>query len=130
MNSYNEAVKNCRVTAEITVNLSMEDVDDIMSAALDDGITYWCSRVEVVGGYPGECASEQIARGGVLNLYDAESSDVYQLDLAKLLTGIKIFLEEGNHVAVDDNLLNVADIDANDADCIVQFALFGEVLYG
>ena len=56
--------------------LSDEDIDDIMSAALDGGITYWCCKAKVVGKYLGEYASEQIARGGVLLLYDSSKGRV------------------------------------------------------
>ncbi len=60
-----------------------KDIDDIMCAALEGGITYWCSRAEVVGEYLGEYASEQISKGGELRLYDCESDEVYTLTLDK-----------------------------------------------
>ena len=84
----------------------------------------------MLGDYLGEYASEQIARGGTLRLYDAESSASWELTREKFLNGVKLYLEEGNHVSVEDNALDAADIDANDADCIIQFALFGEVTFG
>ena len=62
--------------------ISDEDIDEIMSAALDGGITYWCGRAKVVGEYLGEYASEQISRDGVLKLYDIEEPKaVYELTL-------------------------------------------------
>ena len=111
------------------VNLTVEDIDDIMSGALDY-ISYWCRRAKVVGEYLGEYASEQIARGGTLILYDAESSDKWELTLEKFLNGVKLYFEQGCHVQVEDNAIETGDIDAGDADCIVQFALFGEVVFG
>ena len=44
-----------------------------MATALDGGITYWCNKAEVIGGYLGEYASDQISRGGKLKLYDYEA---------------------------------------------------------
>lgn len=41
--------KKYSVSAVINFIVSDEDIDDIMSAALDGGITYWCRRAEVVG---------------------------------------------------------------------------------
>lgn len=57
--------KKHEVRAEITVNISQKDIDDIMYTALDS-ITYWCREAEVVGKYLGEYASDQISRGGSL----------------------------------------------------------------
>lgn len=36
------------VHTERDVKLTVEDIDDIMVAALEGGINYWCSEAEVV----------------------------------------------------------------------------------
>lgn len=122
--------KRFTVRPQIEVNLTQQDIDDIMVAALEGGINYWCRKAEVVGEYLGEYASDQISRGGSLILHDAESSDKWELTLEKFLSGVKLYFEDGCHVQVEDNCIDAGDIDANDADCIVQFALFGEVVFG
>ena len=59
------------MTTEIVV--TQEDVDDIMSTALDSSMLQcWCSEVNVVGRYLGEYASEQISREGELEFYETE----------------------------------------------------------
>ena len=121
--------KTYEVKAEITVNLAQQDIDDIMVTALEGGIAHWCCHAETVGNRLGEYASDQISRGGSLVLYDAESSDKWELTLEKFLNGVKLYLEEGCHVQVEDNRIDTGDIDANDADCIIQFALFGEAVF-
>lgn len=118
------------ILAEIRVSLTQQDIDDIMATALEGGINYWCRKAEVVGEYLGEYASEQISRGGSLTLYDAESSDKWELTLEKFLNGVKLYFEQGCHVQVEDNSIDAGDVDANDADCIVQFALFEKVVFG
>lgn len=118
------------VTAEVTVNLTQQDIDDIMCSALEGGICYWCRRAEVLGDYLGEYAHEQISRGGSLMLHDAESADAWELNRENFLRGVKLYLEQGCHVDVEDNSIDTCDIDGNDADCIVQFAVFGEVVFG
>lgn len=118
------------IVAEIKVNLTQQDIDDIMVTALEGGINYWCRKAKVVGEYLGECASEQISRGGTLVLYDAESSDKWELTLEKFLNGVKMYFEQGCHVQVEDNAIDAGDIDAGDADCIIQFALFGKEVFG
>ena len=122
--------KKYTVRPQIDVNLSRQDIDDIMAVALDGGICYWCRKAEVVGEYLGEYASDQISRGGALILHDAESAQTWELTLEKFLKGVKLYFEQGCHVQVEDNAIDTCDIDANDADCIVQFSVFGEVMFG
>lgn len=117
------------IRPEIEVNLTKQDIDDIMSTALDS-IGYWCRKAKVDGEYLGKYASDQISRGGSLILYDAESNDKWELTLEKFLDGVKLYLEQGCHVSVEDNTIDPCDIDANDADCIIQFGLFGEEMFG
>lgn len=122
-----------RITAQIKVVLSRTDIDDIMLTALTGGITYWCRRVEPKGEYLGGLSSEQISRGGSLKLYDSESDDVYELDLQKFLRGFKAWLESGGDTygAVDGSgNVDCSNIDADCADAIIQFALFGELVFG
>lgn len=123
--------KKFPVHAEIVVNLTTQDIDDIMCAALEGGITYWCCKAEVVE--EKRCSDwghEQIARGGALILHDAEEYKTYQFTLEHFVQGFRLYLEQGCHVAVEDNAIDTCDLDANDADCIIQFGLFGEVVYG
>lgn len=127
------AEKKFEVHAETVFQLTQQDVDDIMVGALEGGINYWCREAEVVGDYLGEYASDQISRGGKLILHDAESSDKWELDLEKFLNGMKIWVQNGddNYGAVQkDGTVDTCQIDAEMADLIVQYALFGEVVFG
>lgn len=120
------------VHAEIFVKLTQEDVDDIMAGALEGGINYWCCVAEVIGEYLGEYASEQISRGGKLRLHDAESDDVWELDLEKFTNGVRLWIENGDdrYGAVSDGKIDPCEVDGEMADLIVQYALFGEVVFG
>lgn len=125
------------IKLELEVVVTQEDIDDIMAGALEGGINYWCSEAEVVGDYLGEYASEQISRGGVLKLHDLEEDAVYELDKEKLLKGIKMYVKEPDSphqiLRYGDNgeyLLEGGMIDGTVADMIIQYALFGDVIYG
>lgn len=122
------------VHTERDVKLTVEDIDDIMVAALEGGINYWCSEAEVAE--ERRCADwghEQIARGGALVLHDIEdSSEKWELDLEKFLKGFKLWVEQGldKYGAVQkDGTVDCGEIDAACADEIVQLALFGEVQF-
>ena len=121
--------KRFTVRPQIEVNLTQQDIDDIMVTALEGGINYWCRKAEVLGEYLGETASDQISRGGILILHDAESAQTWELTLGKFLNGVKLY-EQGCHVQVEDNAIDTCDIDAGDADCIIQLAIFEEVVFG
>ena len=125
--------KKYEVQAEIRVELTQQDIDDIMVAALEGGINYWCDEAAVEGGeYLGKYASDQISRGGTLLLHDTDEDAYRKLDLEKFLKGFKLWLENGGdqYGAVQGHEVDCCNIDAGCSDEIVQYALFGEVVYG
>ena len=127
------AEKKFEVKAELRVELTQQDIDDIMVAALEGGINYWCDEAAVEGGeYLGKYASDQISRGGTLLLHDTDEDAYRKLDLEKFLKGFKLWLENGGdqYGAVQGHEVDCCNIDAGCADEIVQYALFGEVVYG
>lgn len=115
----------------IKITFTDSDIDDIMATALEGGITYWCSAVEVVGEYLGEYASDQISRGGELILCDDEAGEKFKLTKEKFIDGIEIYLATiGCNCFVVDGMVDSSMVDAESADGIVQCALFGEIVYG
>lgn len=117
-----------------TVKVTAQDIDDIVATAFEGGINYWCGSAKVVGDYLGEYASDQISRGGEIILTDFEDEEEqYTLTLPKLLKGIKMAAEQEYFTEYDwvnGNELDTCQIDAEVADCIIQLALFGEIVYG
>jgi hypothetical protein len=122
--------KTFEVKAEIKIKLTQNDIDDIMSCALDGGITYWCDDAEVVGEYLGEFASDQISRGGKLILHDSEEDKSYDFGIDEFLKGIQLYFESGGRIATEDGEIDIGDVDAEIADCIVQYGIFGEIVFG
>ncbi len=116
------------------IRVTGECIDNIMAGALDGGIVYWCNKAEVIGEYLGEYASDQISRGGKLKLYDYEAETAYELTIENLIAGIKAFIEDDS---MEVNLtkheeyfeLDEDYLDGNLCDTIIQYAVFGEVIY-
>jgi hypothetical protein len=133
-----ETEKKFEICTKTTVYLTQQDIDDIMVAALEGGINYWCWRVVVQGDYLGEYASEQISRVGKLAVWIDEPFEddktCYMLDRDKFLAGFKLWLEKGGDsydvIDYSDGSVDCGQIDATCADEIVQYALFGEVVFG
>lgn len=121
------------VEVKLKIKLTQQDIDDIMSAALDGGICYWCKRAEVIRDYLGEYASEQISRGGMLRLHTFEDGP-YILTKEAVLFGFKRYVEESGGNAIvfigPEGNIDASYFDADAADCIVQYAVFHELVYG
>ena len=117
-----------------------EDINDLIVTALEGGINYWCGSAKIVkfpnGTFTGvsnedqtnvRYASDVIGYGGKLTLTDAEDEDEsWELDLPKMLKGIKMYCEDRNEPLSE----LIDNHDADTADSIIQYALFGEIVYG
>ena len=132
-------MKTFEVKTEKSHKFSAEDINDLVVTALEGGINFWCGKAEMklnpdktyFGIAPEDqdkvkYASDIISLGGVLILHDAESDEKWELDLEKMLKGIKMQCENRN-VAPSDLM---DDYDAEDADCIVQYAVMDELVFG
>lgn len=99
------------------ITVTEENFDDIMDTA-GYGIAYWADGLEKT-------------RYG-WSVHDYEEDEWMDLPRESLLNGIAIYLNWNNqpYEITDGNLLDMGMIDAEVADCIVQFALFGDVIYG
>ena len=108
-----------------------QHIDDLMVTALEGGINYWCRKAKIVsipeGVDANVLASDLISKGGVLEMYDAESSDKWELTLEKFLKGLKMYCEENKYIDMEDLIDNH---DADTADSIIQYALFDEIVFG
>ena len=118
------------IEVKLNILLTNQDIDDIMCTALEGGINYWCGKAKVVGKYLGDYASEQISRDGTLKLYDAESGEEFELTKEKFINGLTKFLEDGRSDLISQGVIDTCCLDACDADAIIQYALFDEVVYG
>ena len=119
-----------------TTAITQQQVDDLLCAAFEGGITYWCSSADVKGEWPegATYAHETLTRGATILLTDSES--VYEsgdgepvivaLTLDNFLSGISQAAEHCGR-SVDQFL---EDHDADSADWAVQYAVFGELVYG
>lgn len=67
--------------------------------------------------------AEILESGGKLNIWDREEDKDHPMTIEDLKKGVKLHLENGASTDMDD-------WDANDADSVIQYAAFGEVIYG
>lgn len=111
------------------VEITDEELDDIMVTALEGGISYWCYKAEVVeGDYKGApWASHCVSRGGSIRLHVEDDDEKPVLTKERLIQGI---VKEAERRGKTVRAL-IDDIpDADQADNIIQFAVFGSLVYG
>lgn len=118
-------------------------IDTLLENALEGGSTYWVSRVEVLGDWPAlaEYASEVVSRGGRLRFFVNDEWDgtvkAFDLDLAGYVAGLVRYGTErygAIPVAIetdDGRTTGYFDVqDAEQGDMVLQYALFGNLVYG
>lgn len=123
------------LTVSYPTRVSARDIHEIMCTAVGGGITYWCDHIEPDGG---NCSDEQnyepFGKDGVLRIYVAEPFEkkCYELTQHKFLVGLRTWLESNPEVLIcgwDCYEIDCGKIDPQSADCIIQLALFGEIVF-
>lgn len=130
-----EEAKKIKFTVQIEKIITVEDVENIMITAVEGGIGYWANLLDdgidftnKPNGFPvSQYATALLICGSEIMFQDAEDEEegeIWGLTIDKLLSGITQNIKERPH---DCDLENM---DAITADCIIQYALFGEIVYG
>ena len=114
--------------------VTRDDLRDIFATALEGGINYWAEGIDVAE-YPegAEYGSDVPALGGSVVLrYDDPEQDEgtatgrFTVDAAALERGI---VKAATHRGLTVRRF-LDEQDADSADLVMQFAIFGDVVYG
>ena len=122
-------LKNTNQTYLITTSVSIETLENIVVTALEGGIGYWAvldNTTKIWDKYDycdlpcSQAAFELLYNGERLRFYDTEDeTEVWHLTWEKLIKGVEKF-----------GGVKEEDIDATVADQIIQYALFGKIVFG
>ena len=130
-----------------------ESLNFLVCDAFDGGISYWAgldnttpaylkAKQELIdAGRKNICyediLTQMLLDGENITLYDVEDeTEEYHLNLGKLASGLAQFLivDEDNEDRFYDYRGDfeaiIEDLDSSDADCIVQYALFDDIIFG
>ena len=119
---------------QIPQAITEQDVNYIICGWLEDGYSLiiassikngFKDSPEYETMYWSAWATDKILKGESLIVKDTEENKTYELTLEKLINGIKLNATERSH----DNYFN-DNHDAITYDCIIQYAIFGELVYG
>ena len=127
-----------------------KDLADIITIAFYGGLN-WCERAYPKDGHWMGNPGNHILNGGVIILCDIDGEERYEVNKLKLLRGITGLIEEDNwdlsqlgfenedayYVDADNtqcilragHRLETGDIDADIADLIVQYGIFGKQVF-
>ena len=117
------------ITIQLGFELTNDMIDAVMTTALEGGINYWCRSAtpqkekwfEEV-----EYASEALSKGIDIMLVDSDDpNETYILTKEKFGQGVQKYFE--NNPTSDRDL---EYFDAEQADQVVQYALFGKIVFG
>lgn len=105
-----------------------EEIDSILYTAFNaGGISGWADRIFASERKQkrDQKVYEHIGMGGSILIHDMIDNRVYILDGKRLLKGIELYIGGDSESVCGGEIVKKVGI--NDANCIVQLAIFGEV---
>lgn len=115
-------------TTTMRCSLCACDVDRLMDTILEDTAN-WYNHAEAVLMCSGNSIEEQIACGGAVRFFLSDEK-YYDLNINKLLNGFQLwFKNEPDYSVIYNGALDILSIGRNDADHILQYALFGKIKF-
>jgi len=111
--------------------ITADDIDNIITNSLEGGSTFWLGinntgpiwEAKPKGVPISTWVTKNILDGKEIEFYDIEDEDEkFILNLEKLMKGIELKLQRSKY--------DIYDMDGGDCDDILQYAFFGEIVYG
>ena len=132
------------VSINLKVELDDEFFDDIICTMFEGGSNYWIDFIKIdhpdgkkPQGIPNSTwASGALNKGGSIFISPLEEKEVkYKLTKQILIAGIQMWVDErpDSICTTHQNkkiTIDAGDIDADDADMILQYSIFKEVVFG
>ncbi|RPI83645.1 MAG: hypothetical protein EHM34_04905 [Nitrosopumilales archaeon] len=135
----------------IYVRISDEWIEDLICTIIEGGSGYWINHVKIhhpngdkPKGVPTSTwVSDALNKGGFIDVYE-RNDDFRSTELPvmsgiltkeKLIDGIKQWVakrqEQIKSIDREGDYLTInGDIDANEADCIMQYAIYNDIIFG
>lgn len=120
-----------------TIGLTEEDLNDILCACIEGGSNYW-AQIQNYGEQWDEVEIElpewHTIEDHIMAMWhndydlvirDVEEDELHYISFKRFLDAIQSVINDGTWTTDD-----VCDVDGYVGDCIMQYATFGEVIYG
>lgn len=66
--------------------------------------------------------ADVLLKGQQVILIDTEEDETFSLNLYQLYRGLELYVKNGGHIAIEE-------YDFNDADAVLQYAIFGKIVF-
>jgi len=120
------------------LEISDELIESLLCSAFEGGSTYWADNVSCedredmlkVGGWKHEYLTKTKKKDAVMYIRDGYTEEKHAITKKSIIDALqKMDDPKYKHTKALDRILNQT-YDAWDADCVLQMACFGEVVYG
>ena len=119
------------------IGLTEEDISDILCACIEGGSNYW-AQIQNIGEQWDEveeelpedhtivdCIMKLWDKEYPLQIVDVSDANEYSIEFSDFISAIQSVIDDGTWGSGD-----IFDVDGYVGDCIMQYATFGEVIYG
>ncbi len=136
-------MKESTIKLIIPITLTTDDISGLLSSAFEGGSSYWYCDLEPDEYPPGKGPDDfrfyhvelPLVGGGSVKFRDSYEPDdsavdddgYYRLDLDKIETGLRVFIEKYPQQWAD---FSNGNYDAYTGDVFLQCCIFGEAIYG
>lgn len=114
---------------EMTTQYTDQDIADILCTAIEGGISYWVHSGKAHRDDAGDYVWVRIVENGA-----TAGTTCYHVDGAAIRRGIALIITGQVKIRSDIRAAvasgDAGNVDADAADCIVQAACFGDIVYG
>ena len=136
-----------KINMNVSIDITDEFVEDVIVTMFEGGSTYWIDHVECdiqnkPKGMPvSEWITKQLLADKEIKIIDNEFGDEVVLTIDKFIIGLGEWVKEYpervsfESIFVNETherllMIDAGNIDANEADLILQFAVFNGVVFG
>lgn len=125
-------------TIKMTIEISDELIESLLCSAFEGGSTYWADNVSCedredmlkVGGWKHEYLTKTKKKNAVMYIHDGETEKKHAITKKSIIDALqKMDNPKYKHTRALKEII-AERYDAGDADCVLQMACFGEVIYG
>lgn len=120
-------MKTFKIDITKSFEITSENIEDLLVTFIFDGVGDWCEKITVCTLPDTACLvkSEVITHAGELLFHTQDGRNT--LNIRNFLEGIKLEILASGWLSIEELM---DSHDANIADNILQYALFGELIYG
>jgi hypothetical protein len=129
-----------KITIQVPIGLTEQFFEDIICTMFEGGSNYWIDHVKAdqsrTKGIPTSTWVSNLVNGGeTVFVFPQEDDKGYPLTKEKLIVGLQTWMTAHPGkvpMTVEDGetTIDAGNLDGDDADAILQYALFGELVYG